>query len=68
MFSRRIPATSKNLSFNNGFPSVVSNTLCTSYPHIPKSLQNNESFQNNDNKLESELSTTLTELYVNINH
>ncbi|AVL94788.1 hypothetical protein ma402 [Moumouvirus australiensis] len=69
MFSRRITSTSKNLPLNNGFPIIVSNNLCTSYPDIPKSLQNNPAPKNEEEKeLESnDLSETLSELYVNMN-
>uniref|UniRef100_A0A6G6ACF2 Uncharacterized protein n=1 Tax=Borely moumouvirus TaxID=2712067 RepID=A0A6G6ACF2_9VIRU len=69
MFSRRIPSTSKNLPLNNGFPIVTSNNLCTSYPNVPKSLQNNPSSKNDEEKEpeSNDLSEILTELYINMN-
>ncbi|QGR53932.1 hypothetical protein [Moumouvirus maliensis] len=69
MFSRRITSTSKNLPLSNGLPIVVSNNLCTSYPDIPKSLQNNAISKNEEKKesKSSDLSETLSELYVNMN-
>lgn len=68
MFTRRIPSTSKNLSLSNGLPIVVSNNLCTSYPDVPKSLQNNP-ISNEEEKIHesTNLSETLSELYVNMN-
>ncbi|AGF85347.1 hypothetical protein QJ854_gp435 [Moumouvirus goulette] len=71
MFSRRVPTTSKNLSFNAGLQNITFNTLCTSYPFIPESLLDNNFIHQNKNNVELEpndLVKILSELYVNINH